>query len=60
MILEFLLILLLLNDVSICIKHINNIANNFPQLCTNDKYFIADSAYDSSNIRNALIKNKIG
>ena len=48
------------HDASICIEHINNIANNFPQLCTNDKFFIADAAYDSSNIRDALIKNKIG
>ena len=48
------------HDASICIEHINNIANNFPQLCTNDKFFIADAAYDSSNIRDALLKNKIG
>jgi len=46
------------HDASICIDHINHIANNFMQLCTNDKLFIADAAYDSSNIKDALIKNK--
>ncbi len=47
-------------DASLCIEHINNIANNYPLLCSNDKLIVADTAYDSLHIRDTLVKNKIG
>jgi len=48
------------HDASIFINHIDNIAQKYPNLCTDNKIFIADAAYDSMNIRNKLKTCKLG
>ena len=48
------------HDVTLMHTHIQNISNKYPLLCTNNKKFIADSAYDSKNIRNQLKDTKLG
>jgi hypothetical protein len=48
------------HDALICDKHIDNIKNKLPHLCTSDKILIADAAYDSNNIRKKLKDNNIG
>jgi hypothetical protein len=48
------------HDASICIDHINNIVNNYPNMCDGNKKIIADAAYDSNKIRNALKNSNLG
>jgi hypothetical protein len=44
--------------MQLCVcEQINEISIKFPQLCTNDKKFIADAAHDSLKIKNLLIEN---
>jgi transposase len=49
-----------IHDASLFCEHIHNISNKYPLLCTNKNKFIADSAYDSENIRNQLRETKLG
>lgn len=48
------------HDSTIFIEQIDKITNNFPELCTNDKLFIADAGYDSNKIREKLTTSKLG
>jgi hypothetical protein len=48
------------HDSSIFSNQLDTIVNKYPNLCTNDKIFIGDSAYDSNNIRHKLKNCKLG
>jgi len=48
------------HDSSLMLNHIENISKKYPSLCTNNKHFIADSAYDSEKIRIELKSKKLG
>lgn len=48
------------HDSTILCNQIDDVVNKFPKLCTNDKNFIADGAYDSNKIRNLLEEKKLG
>jgi hypothetical protein len=49
-----------INDAKIADMQINNIIQNHPLLCLNNKTLIGDAAYDSNKIRDKLKNNKIG
>ena len=49
-----------IKNAKIADMQINNIIQNYPLLCLNNKTLIGDAVYDSNKIRDKLKNNKIG